>query len=546
MAGGGKGGKSRELDQTPTWAVATVCAVIILISIILEKALHKVEQLFRKKRKAAMVEALEKVKGGKNTISVSKELMVLGFISLLLTFCQNYILAICIPKRFGDTMLPCPKRGYQYEHGLNPKQGADKEDHHRRLLSFEHRFLAADSAPLGCKQGLVPLISAHGLHQLHIFIFFLAVFHVIYSCITMTLGRLKVSFDSLLRFGCFNVVESCWTRAWKEWEQETASEDYENFNGINSPLSNLKLPVELACFFRQFFRSVRKSDYLTMRHGFITVHLAPGSKFNFRKYIKRSLEDDYKVVVGISPLLWASGCLFLLLDVSGWHTMFFLSVVPLVIILAVGTKLQAIISQMAIEIKEKHAVVQGIPLVQVSDRHFWFSKPQLILYLIHYTLFQNAFEITYFFWIWYEFGLRSCFHQDFFLVITRVALGVGVQFLCSYVTLPLYALVTQMGSHMKKSIFDEYTSKALKNWHMKAKKGKTDGKAAPMQTKTLGLISPDSPSRHSPRNRFKDGGQRAQEMFNLEREPSTPSRTANIIATVDVTVEQSPQPRNAW
>lgn len=43
MAGeGGTGGASRQLDQTPTWAVAGVCAVIILISIALEKILHKV------------------------------------------------------------------------------------------------------------------------------------------------------------------------------------------------------------------------------------------------------------------------------------------------------------------------------------------------------------------------------------------------------------------------------------------------------------------------------------------------------------------------
>lgn len=40
MAGGGDG-TSRQLDQTPTWAAAGVCAVIILISIALEKILHK-------------------------------------------------------------------------------------------------------------------------------------------------------------------------------------------------------------------------------------------------------------------------------------------------------------------------------------------------------------------------------------------------------------------------------------------------------------------------------------------------------------------------
>lgn len=57
-------------------------------------------------------------------------------------------------------------------------------------------------------------------------------------------------------------------------------------------------------------------------------------------------------------------------------------------VLSVGTKLQAIITEMALEIIERHAVVQGIPLVQVSDKHFWFSWPQLILYLIHFVLFQ--------------------------------------------------------------------------------------------------------------------------------------------------------------
>lgn len=36
------GGKERDLQQTATWAVAGVCFVIILISLVLEKILHKV------------------------------------------------------------------------------------------------------------------------------------------------------------------------------------------------------------------------------------------------------------------------------------------------------------------------------------------------------------------------------------------------------------------------------------------------------------------------------------------------------------------------
>lgn len=40
-AAAGGDGTTRELDQTPTWAVAGVCAIIIVISIALEKLLHK-------------------------------------------------------------------------------------------------------------------------------------------------------------------------------------------------------------------------------------------------------------------------------------------------------------------------------------------------------------------------------------------------------------------------------------------------------------------------------------------------------------------------
>ncbi|KAJ6288833.1 hypothetical protein OIU76_024754 [Salix suchowensis] len=228
--------------------------------------------------------------------------------------------------------------------------------------------------------------------------------------------------------------------------------------------------------FSDNFSSVSRSDYLTLHNGFITVHLAPGSKFNFQKYIKRSLEDDFKLVVGVGPVLWACFIIFLLLNVNGLQALFWASIIPVIIILAVGTKLQGILTMMALEITDRHAVVQGMPLVQGSDKYFWFSRPQLLLNLIHFALFQ------------YSFGLKSCFHDNFDLVIAKVALGVGALILCSYITLPLYALVTQMGSRMKKSVFDEQTSKALKRWHMLVKKRHVKGGKTP--TRTLGSVSP--------------------------------------------------------
>lgn len=42
MAASESSSQSRDLDRTPTWAVSGVCAVIIIISLVLEKVLHKV------------------------------------------------------------------------------------------------------------------------------------------------------------------------------------------------------------------------------------------------------------------------------------------------------------------------------------------------------------------------------------------------------------------------------------------------------------------------------------------------------------------------
>lgn len=56
--------------------------------------------------------------------------------------------------------------------------------------------------------------------------------------------------------------------------------------------------------------------------------------------------------------------------------------------MAVGTKLQVILARMALEISDRHVVVLGMPLVQSSDRYFWFNQPQFLLHLIHFALFQ--------------------------------------------------------------------------------------------------------------------------------------------------------------
>ncbi|GER41634.1 MLO-like protein [Striga asiatica] len=49
-------------------------------------------------------------------------------------------------------------------------------------------------------------------------------------------------------------------------------------------------------------------------------------------------------------------------------------------------------------------------------------------------------------------------------------MGVMIPILCGYVTLPLYALVTQMGTSMRKSVFSPEVVEGLKRWRDKARR----------------------------------------------------------------------------
>nr|GMD71226.1 MLO-like protein 6 [Ipomoea batatas] len=436
MAGGG-GGKT--LEQTPTWAVAVVCFVLVAISIVIEYIIHLIGKWLKSKHKRALYEALEKIKS---------ELMLLGFISLLLTVLQGPISNICIPASVGATWHPCSKKDEE------EKYKTPSSEQHWELSSEENsrrRLLAAG----GEVRRVLAAAAGKSVSCLHRWYPSIAHFH--------------------LRFGCFSRSLLHYHFGLREGQDpERFRFARETSFGRRHLSFWTKTPILLwiVCFFRQFIRSVPKVDYLTLRHGFIMAHLAPQSqtKFDFQKYIKRSLEEDFKVVVGISPIIWLFAVFFLLFNTHGWYSYLWLPFIPLIIILLVGTKLQVIITKMGLRIQERGEVVKGVPVVEPGDDLFWFNRPRLILFLINFVLFQNAFQLAFFAWAWYEFGLRSCFHKHVEDIAIRISMGVLIQILCSYVTLPLYALVTQMGSNMKPTIFNERVATALKKWHHTAKK----------------------------------------------------------------------------
>ncbi|XP_019193214.1 PREDICTED: MLO-like protein 12 isoform X2 [Ipomoea nil] len=452
MAGGAK---ERTMEATPTWAIAVVCFVLIAISIAIEQLFHHLGALLLRKQKKALHESLEKIKS---------ELMLMGFISLLLTIFQDTVSNICVPKSVGNSWHPCHKM----------KDPSEIED--------------------PCKaKGKVQFASAYAIHQLHIFIFALAVTHVVYCITTWGLGKLKM-------------------RSWKDWEHETKTLDYQfyhdperfrfardtTFVQRHSHFWNKSsIFLWIACFFRQFFGSVAKVDYITLRHGFVMAHLPPQNRpnFDFQMYISLALEEDIKEVVEISPVLWLFAVLSFLTNTNGWYSYLWLPFIPLFIILVVGAKLQVIITNMGMRIKESGDVVKGAPVVEPGDNLFWFNRPSFMLFLIHFVLFQNAFQVAFFFWSWYKFGVPSCFHKNVADVAIRLSMGVIIHFLCSYVTLPLYALVNQMGSSMKPVIFGDNVASAIKNWRHAAKyrakhgHGRRSEHASPLHGSPVHLLS---------------------------------------------------------
>ncbi|RYR49296.1 hypothetical protein Ahy_A07g035720 isoform B [Arachis hypogaea] len=439
MSGGGAE-EEANLEFTPTWVVAAVCTVIVAISLAAERFLHYGGKFLKNKNQKPLYEALQKIK---------EELMLLGFISLLLTVSQNGITKICVPPSVTRHMLPCSldeKEKVTVEHLL----GQDRF-HFERFFSFPRRLLAETQGTetethalakteFCARKNKVPLLSVEALHHLHIFIFVLAVVHVTFSVLTVIFGGARI-------------------RQWKHWEDSIAKQNYETDQVLKRKVVDVQqhdfikgrfsgfgkdsaIVGWLKSFFKQFYGSVTKSDYVTLRHGFIMTHCKANPKFNFHKYMIRALEDDFKQVVGISWYLWVFVVIFLLLNINGMehyfefhnyvsplHLLPFYSITLLTtnqdmdnpLLLAVGTKLEHVITQL-------------------------------------------AHEVTY--------GFDSCIMGQVCYIVPRLIIGVFIQVLCSYSTLPLYAIVTQMGTHFKAAIFREHVQVRLAGWAQEAKKKK--------------------------------------------------------------------------
>ncbi|WRX30782.1 Mlo-related protein - like 10 [Theobroma cacao] len=267
------------LEYTPTWVVAVVCSVIVFISLAVERILHFIGKYLKKKNQKPLFEALQKIKA---------ELMLLGFISLLLTVFQDRIAKICIPKDLANQWLPCQEKKEQTVKHIQTLFFSFLPHATGRHLLAE----ASGTASYCTAKGKVPLLSTTALHHLHIFIFVLAVVHVTFCALTILFGSTKI-------------------HQWKSWEDYAKNIEYDPEGVVRTKITqvqehdfirnrflgigkNSELLGWVYSFFKQFYGSVTKSDYITLRLGFIMTHCRGNPKFNFHNYMMRALEADFK------------------------------------------------------------------------------------------------------------------------------------------------------------------------------------------------------------------------------------------------------------
>lgn len=441
--------EGRSLEETPTWSVASVTTVMVFLCLFVERSIYRFGKWLKKTRRKALSASLEKIK---------EELMLLGLISLLLGQWASWISRICVNSSlFNSKFFLCSEEDYaDVKRVLHSDSYPNETEIPKGILTHAMAHQ--------CGEGREPFVSYEGLEQLHRFLFILGITHVVYSCITVGLSMIKIySWRKWENQATFAAEVTLQAKKNKVMRRQTTFA----LHHASHPWSRSRILIWMLCFLRQFRSSIQKSDYLALRLGFITNHNLPIS-YNFHKYMVRSMEDEFYGIVGIGWPLWGYAIICIFINIHGLNIYFWLSFIPAILVMLVGTKLQHVVSLLALEIAEPKGPSNGNQ-VKPRDELFWFGKPEILLRLIQFISFQNAFEMATFVWSLWGFKQSSCFMKNHVMISIRLISGVVVQIWCSYSTVPLNVIITQMGSRHKKALIAESVRDSLHSWCKRVK-----------------------------------------------------------------------------
>ncbi|KAM6540517.1 hypothetical protein CsatB_004964 [Cannabis sativa] len=446
----------RSLAETPSWAFASVVAVLVSFGFFFQISLNRFGNWLDRTKRKSLFAALEKIK---------EELMLFGLLSLLMGHWIVIVAKICVKTSvLSSRFYPCG-----LEEIYVVKDGADDLSSSSDFVNNKSVYKKHFSTHHFCSEGHESFASYESLEQLHRSMFVLGITHVLYSFAAIALAMLKIY-------------------SWRVWENEAKSlathtivdapearpkgakmKRMSTFidHHTSHPWSQHKILVWLLCFSRQFWSSINRSDYMALRLGFITNHQLPLS-YDFHNYMLRSMEEEFRDIVGISIPLWIYTIFCIFLDFHGSNIYFWLSFFPAILILLIGTKLHRVVVKLAVEIMDRCPYMENHQF-KLRDELFWFKRPKLLLHCIQLISFQNAFEMATFIWSLWEIREPSCFMDNRKFIVVRLSFGVISQFWCSFVTFPLYVIITQMGSRFKKTVITDSVRKSLMGWQRRVK-----------------------------------------------------------------------------
>ncbi|RZC73465.1 hypothetical protein C5167_048946 [Papaver somniferum] len=385
--------EGRSLAETPTWAVATVTTVMVFVCLAAQRSIIRCGKWLKRTRRKALLTSLIKIKEG-------------------------WISEICVDSSLFDSRFYlCSEEDYGL-HQPKPIQHLIREEdahHSNHTVASKHpseHIVHSVPPSHTCGKGREPFVSYEGLEQLHRFLFVLGITHVVYSGVAIGLAMYKIY-------------------SWRKWESQAY------ILAVEMQAKRYKIMRRQSTFIsHQTSHPWSRSSILIWMN-----HKLPLS-YDFHKYMVRSMEDEFHGIVGISWPLWGYVILCIFVNIHGLNIYFWLSFIPVILVMLVGTKLRHVVSLLALEIVEATGPA-GTG--------------------------QNAFEMATFLWSLWGLKQRDCFMKNHAMVTIRLVSGVLVQFWCSYSTVPLNVIITQMGSRCKKALVAESVRESLHSWCKRAK-----------------------------------------------------------------------------
>ncbi|KAJ1408784.1 Rhodanese-like domain [Sesbania bispinosa] len=260
----GKNGEGRSLAETPTWAVATVITILVSFSFLSNGTLKKLVKWLDRTKRKSLLSALEKIQ---------EELMLFGLLSLMMGHWIVFVARICVKSSvISSRFFPCAmeKNFGTVEHIIwSNSEHSNKTVLKEQVNNGLHNY---------CPEGHESLASYESLEQLHRFVFVLGITHVSYSFVAVALAMIKIY-------------------SWRTWENEAKTMAVQSSQAMFQP------PI---------LEFHQRADYMALRLGFITNHELPLT-YDFHNYMLRSMDDEFRDIVGLSVPLWtyAICCIFL-------------------------------------------------------------------------------------------------------------------------------------------------------------------------------------------------------------------------------------------